>query len=198
MQIPPLQWLYDETLQDAPRDLKQAKKWLTQAGYPNGFTLSLWAMPVQRPYNPNARLMAEMIQTDWTKIGVTAKIVSYEWNKYLKEGFNGKHDAMLIGMSGVVDPDNWLGLVSCRALRSSNFSKWCYKPFDDLIQRASQMTDSTERTRLYLQAQKIFKQEQPFTSIAYATDYQPVNKNVLDFKINPLGTTVFYGVGLKQ
>ncbi len=36
-------------------------------------------MPVSRPYNPNARRMAELIQEDWKKVGVNAKIVSYEW-----------------------------------------------------------------------------------------------------------------------
>ena len=41
----------------------EAKALLAKAGYPNGFELSLWAMPVQRPYNPNAKLMAEMVQT---------------------------------------------------------------------------------------------------------------------------------------
>ncbi|WP_102033318.1 ABC transporter substrate-binding protein, partial [Candidatus Glomeribacter gigasporarum] len=68
--MPPMQWSYNKTLQDTPRDLKQAKELLAQAGYPNGFTLSLWAMSEQRPYNPNARLMAQMIQADWEKIGV--------------------------------------------------------------------------------------------------------------------------------
>src|SRR5260363_301167 len=72
-----------KTLQDAPRDLEQAKKLLARAGYPNGFTLSLWATPVERPYNPNPRLMAQMIQADWEKIGLTAKIVFYEWGEYL-------------------------------------------------------------------------------------------------------------------
>ena len=39
-------------------------------------------MPVQRPYNPNAKLMAEMIQADWAKIGIKARIVSYEWGEH--------------------------------------------------------------------------------------------------------------------
>lgn len=42
-------------------------------------SIDLWAMPVQRPYNPNAKRMAEMIQADWAKIGVQTKIVTYEW-----------------------------------------------------------------------------------------------------------------------
>lgn len=47
-------------------------------------------MPVQRPYNPNARRMAEMIQADWAKIGVQAKIVTYEWGEYLEAGESGR------------------------------------------------------------------------------------------------------------
>ncbi|TIT65893.1 MAG: hypothetical protein E5W63_07220, partial [Mesorhizobium sp.] len=38
-----------------------AKKLLKEAGHENGLKISLWAMPVSRPYNPNAKRMAEMI-----------------------------------------------------------------------------------------------------------------------------------------
>ena len=37
-----------------------------------------------RPYNPNAKRMAELIQADWKAVGVDAEIVSYEWGEYLK------------------------------------------------------------------------------------------------------------------
>ncbi len=39
--MPPLQWSYDKSLKDAPRDFKKAKALLAQAGYPNGFSISL-------------------------------------------------------------------------------------------------------------------------------------------------------------
>src|SRR5260364_107810 len=76
--MPPLQWGYDKSLKDTPRDVKQARKLLAQAGYQNGFTVSLWAASVQRPALPASRLMVEMIQADWEKIGVKAKIATYE------------------------------------------------------------------------------------------------------------------------
>jgi dipeptide transport system substrate-binding protein len=38
-----------------------------RSGYPNGFTTDLWAMPVQRPYNPNAKRIAELMQADLAK-----------------------------------------------------------------------------------------------------------------------------------
>src|SRR5260363_307656 len=98
---------------------------------------------------------------------------------------------------GSNDPDGWVRPLSCTAVGTSNFSKWCHKEFEDVIRRAAQITDVAERTQLYTQAQKIFKREQPFTPIAYATDYQVINKRVTGFKMNPLGPTIFSGVGLR-
>jgi dipeptide transport system substrate-binding protein len=197
--MPPTQWSYDASLENAPYSPAHAKALLAKAGFPDGFALTLWAMPVQRPYNPNARLMAEMIQADWAKIGVHAKIMTYEWGEYVRRAHAGEHEAMLIGLTGDNgDPDNWLGvLLSCAAMNGSNFSKWCYKPFDDLIVKARETNDIGERTRLYTRAQEIFKDQVPFTPIAHSTVYQPLRKNVVGFKIDPFGPTQFWGVGLQ-
>ncbi|MDR8783717.1 Periplasmic dipeptide transport protein [Burkholderia multivorans] len=96
--MPPAQWSYNPRLKDAPHDPTAAKALRARAGFPNGFDLTLWAMPVQRPYNPNAQLMAQLIQQDWAKIGVRAKIVSYEWGEYNRRAKqDGQHDAILYG-----------------------------------------------------------------------------------------------------
>jgi dipeptide transport system substrate-binding protein len=197
--MPPTEWSYDKDLKGAPYDPVKAKALLAKAGFPNGFEITLWAMPVQRPYNPNARLMAEMIQSDWAKIGVKATITTYEWGEYIKRAQAGDHDAMLIGWTGDNgDPDNWLGvLLGCDAVKGSNYSKFCYKPFEDLIVQARQTTDVAKRTKLYTQAQEIFNQQLPFSPIAHSTVYQPISKNVTDFKIDPFGPTILTGVGLK-
>jgi dipeptide transport system substrate-binding protein len=197
--MPPTQWSYDKSLRDASYDPAKAKALLAKAGYPDGFEITLWAMPVQRPYNPNARLMSEMIQADWAKIGVKAKIVTFEWGEYIKRAHAGEDDTMLIGWTGDNgDPDNWLGvLLGCSAVNGSNFSKWCYKPFDDLIQKGRETTDQAQRTKYYTEAQQIFKQQVPFTPIAHSTVYQPLRKGVTGFKIDPFGPTQFWNVGLK-
>ena len=52
----------------------RAKELLAKAGFPNGFEIDLWALPVARPTNPNGQMMAQLIQQDWAKIGVKATI----------------------------------------------------------------------------------------------------------------------------
>ncbi|NHR04962.1 ABC transporter substrate-binding protein [Chromobacterium haemolyticum] len=192
-------WSYNKSLKNAPYNVAAAKALLAKAGYPNGFELSLWAMPVQRPYNPNAKLMAEMIQSDWAKIGVKAKIVSYEWGEYLKRMKRGEHDAGLMGWTGdYASPDNFLGvLLSCEAVNGSNYSRYCDKEFDTLVVKARTLNDQAERAKLYSQAQTIFKRDLPWTTIAHSIVNQPMRKEVNGFKISPFGDYEFTGVSVK-
>ena len=67
-----------------PYDPEAAKAMLEEAGVTTPLEIELWAMPVQRPYNPNAKRIAEMIQADLAKVGVNAEIVTYEWGEYRK------------------------------------------------------------------------------------------------------------------
>lgn len=192
-------WSYNKRLKNPAYNPTQAKALLSKAGYPNGLSLSLWAMPVQRPYNPNAKLMAEMIQSDWAKIGVKATITQYEWGEYLKRMKAGEHDAGLMGWTGdYASPDNFLGvLLTCEAIGGSNYARYCSKDFDALVLKARNSTDTKERTALYMQAQEIFKRDLPWSTMAHSTVNQPMRKELYGFKISPLGDYNFVGVGLR-
>ena len=197
--IPPTIWSYNDAVEDYPYDPEQAKKLLAEAGVTDLKT-NIWAMPVQRPYNPNAQRMAELIQADWAKVGVEAEIVSFEWGEYLKRTKEGEHDTFLLGWTGDNgDPDNFLAvLLGCDAVGGSNRARWCHKPFEDLIQEAKTSSELEDRIKLYEQAQTIFKEEAPWVTIAHSIVFKPVRKEVVDYKINPFGTHVFYGVDLKE
>lgn len=196
--MPPTQWSYDTTIKDAKYDPEKAKTLLKEAGVKEGTEIVLWAMPVQRPYNPNAKLMAEMLQNDWKKIGLNVKITSYEWGEYIKRSKGGENQAMIIGWSGDNgDPDNWLNvLFGCDSLSGNNFSKWCDKKFDGIVKEAKATSDVAKRTELYKQAQHILKDAVPMTPIAHSTVYQPMRTTVQDFKISPFGLNSFYGVSV--
>jgi dipeptide transport system substrate-binding protein len=198
--IPPTIWSYNDNIKDYPYDPEAAKKLLAEAGYPDGFETDIWAMPVQRPYNPNARRMAEMIQADWAKVGVKAKIVTYEWGEYLKRSKLGEHETVMLGWTGDNgDPDNFLYvLLGCEAAKdSSNRARWCYKPFNDLLLQAKATSDVDKRTELYMKAQEIFKEEAPWVTIAHSVVFQPMRKEVKNFKIDPFGGHIFYGVDIE-
>ena len=88
------------------------------------------------------------------------------------------------------DPDNFFAtLFSCAAAKDgSNYSRWCYKPFEDLIQPArAEPTITNKRTELYKQAQVVMHDQAPALIIAHSTVYEPVRKEVKGYVVDPLG-----------
>jgi len=199
--IPPSMWAYNKAIKDDAFNPAEAKKLLAAAGYPNGFSTDLWAMPVQRPYNPNAKRIAELMQADLVKIGVTAEIKSFEWGEYRKRMQAGEHQMGMLGWTGDNgDPDNFLDtLLGCDSAKTngSNVAKFCYQPYEDIVSKAKVVTGVAERTKLYEQAQVIFKEQAPWFTIAHAVQLKPVRKEVIDFKLSPFGRHTFYGVDIR-
>ena len=56
--LPPTMWSYNDAVEDDNFDPEAAKAMLEAEGVTD-LSMKIWAMPVQRPYNPNARRMAE-------------------------------------------------------------------------------------------------------------------------------------------
>ena len=200
--IPPTMWSYNDAVKDDPYDPEAAKKLLAQAGFPDGFETDIWAMPVQRPYNPNAKRIAELMQADLAKINVKAEIKSFEWGEYRKRLQAGEHQMGMLGWTGDNgDPDNFLytllGCASAKSASGSNISKFCYQPYEDLVLKAKSATKQSERDALYKKAQLIFKEQAPWFTIAHAVQLKPVRKEVVDFKLSPFGRHTFYGVDIK-
>ncbi|MBS0564784.1 MAG: ABC transporter substrate-binding protein [Proteobacteria bacterium] len=200
--IPPTMWSYNDAVKDDPYDPEAAKKLLEEAGVKD-LSMKVWAMPVQRPYMPNAQRTAELIQADFAKIGVKVEIVSYEWGEYLKKSTELKRDgAVILGWTGDNgDPDNFMGvLLGCAGAGEggSNRAHWCYKPFDDLIQKAKVTSDMAERTKLYEEAQVVFKEQAPWATIAHSTVFMPMSKKVSGYVMDPLGLHDFSGVDVAE
>ena len=198
--IPPGIWSWKGAENDYEYNPDRARKLLADAGLADGFETDIWAMPVQRPYNPNARKMAQLIRHDLKKIGVNANIVTYEWGTYLKKSREGEHQSILLGWTGDNgDPDNFFTpLLSCTAAETgNNRSMWCNRKFDELISLARIERDLSRRKKLYKLAEVIFKQDAPWLTIAHSVRYQPYRSNVLGLKIDPFGGIYFSGVSFK-
>jgi dipeptide transport system substrate-binding protein len=198
--IPPTMWSYNDAVQDYPYDPEKAKAMLAEAGVKTPVDIDLWYMPVQRPYNPNAKRIAEMMQSDLAKVGFNAKLVTYEWREYRKRLQNGEHMVGQLGWTGDNgDPDNFFFLLGCAAARpgGQNLSKWCNKDFDDRLNKAKTLADQADRAKLYGEMQLIEHEEAPNFLIANSIVYEAMRKEVSGFKQSPLGSHEFQGVELK-
>ena len=184
---------YDKTLKNEFNP-ERARQLLAQAGYPNGMTIDLWALPISRPTNPNGQLMAQMIQADWAKIGVKARILTYEWGEYLKRANQGEHHIYMSGWStDVAVADEFLAPnLTCASSRGG--IKFCNAEFDALVEGARAEVDEAKRNAMIVRAQQIFKRERPWITMAHSAAYIPLRKDVQGFVMAPNGGVDFEGV----
>lgn len=198
--IPPAIWAADSSTPAYVFDPERAKTALAKVANGAPLEIDLWYMPVQRPYNPNAKRVAEMMQADLAAVGVNARLITYEWGEYRKRLQNGEH---LLGQLGWIgdngDPDNFFFLMSCAgaAPGGGNIAKWCDPEFDKRLVAARTTIDQKERVRLYSEMQAIMRDQVPVLPLAHSTVYEPVRKEISNYLISPFGRREFYGVSLK-
>ncbi len=200
--IPPTMWSYNDDIEDYPYDPDAAQKLMIEAGLAEGFDTDLWYIPVSRPYNPNGKRIAELIQYDLARIGIRTKLVTDEWSQYRARLQAGEAPMALYGWTGDNgDPDNFLNvLLGCTSARpgGNNVAKWCDPEYDALVTEAKQISDRSKREALYRQAQEIFHDQVPWVPLAHSVVMMATRANVTGYKMDPLGRQPFEGVDLKE
>jgi peptide/nickel transport system substrate-binding protein len=201
--IPPTMWGYNTDIPGYPYDLEMAKKELAAAGYPEGKGLpeiTLWSMPVPRPYNPDGLKIGVAMSADLAKVGIRARIVSYEWGTYLKRQREQPDDMDLfqLGWTGDNgDPDNFLAVLFDGMASTSIRTQWQNQEYHQLILDGKQTVDQAKRAEIYKTALKVFYDEVPAIVIAHSTVIWPARNPVMDFKLHPTGSVRMKNVWLK-
>lgn len=195
--LPPTIWGYNRALKDLPYDPAQARSLLAQAGFPNGFDMELWSLPVVRPYMPQGQRTAEAIQADLAQIGVRVQLKTYEWGTYLDKMGKGEHQAALMGWIGDNgDPDNFLfTLLDAANARpgggASNYSFYRGRAVHDLLSRARTIPEQRLRTPLYERSERLIQQDVPLVPLFHAKQLAAFRRNVGGFQLHPTGKKDF-------
>ena len=200
--IPPTLWSYDDSIEDYDYNPKLAKELLTQAGYPKGFETTLWALPVPRPYIPDGRALAEVIQSELREIGIKTNIVTYDWGTYLEKTKYGDHDMAMLGWSADFgDPDNFLYFLLSKSSAekpAGNIAFYKSDEMQQILEKARSISDKDERTSLYKKAQNVFHRDIPWVPLAHAQQVLVINKKVKNLTLHPLNWKYFRNVTLEK
>ncbi len=194
-------WSYTDQVHTYRYDPAKAKALLEQAGYKDGFSTTLWTLPVSRPYNPNGRKMGEMMQADLARIGIKVELLTYDWGTFLEKVKRGEHGMVQLGWTGDNgDPDSFLyTLLSCDSVtRGSNNSRYCKGDFNTLITNARASYDVKERSVLYRKALEVLSRDVPIVPIAHSKVFRVMSDRVRGYVMNPLDMDYFFGLSLSD
>ena len=201
--IPPTMWSYNDSIQDFPFDPELAKKELQEAGFPEGKGLpeiTLWSMPVARPYNPEGLKVGIAMISDLAKVGINARIVSYEWGTYLKRQRDQPEDMDLfqLGWTGDNgDPDNFLAVLFDGLASPAVRTQWKNEEYHKMMLDGRETVDQNKRTEIYKKAQQLLHDEVPVICVAHSTVIAPVQKKVMNFMLHPTSAMRLQNVWLE-
>ena len=183
---------YNDEIEAYSYNPEKAKELLAEAGYADGFEMELWAMPVSRPYMPDANRVAEFLQASFAEIGVTANIVTYEWATYLEKTKAGEADSYLLGWTGTNgDADDFIyTLWHENNIGTFNSAQYANKELNKVLEEARTITNQEKRNELYKQAQEIMHEDPPMIPLVHTTPVLAARADITGFDPHPTGRVI--------
>lgn len=136
-----------ELVDKYPHDVAKAKELLAQAGYPDGFDMTISVPNNYQPHMDTAEVVAEQLR----EAGIRVTIQPVEWSTWLDTIYNGRQfQATVVG----VDASNMTARAMLERFTSDhakNFINYSSPAYDALFQQAINATDEAEQTDLYKQ-----------------------------------------------
>ncbi len=177
-------------------DPEAAKDLLEEAGYPDGFSTTLWT-------NDNRERIdaATYVQAQLEEIGVNVELEVVEWGAYLEQTANGDHDMFVLGWTTVTGDADY-GMYPL--FHSENFGEPGNRTFisnpelDELLVQARQNPDPDERLALYKEAQEILVDEAPMLYIHHQEYLLGVSDKVQGLWQHPTQILMLHDVTLEQ
>ena len=178
-----------------------ARRLLARAGFPHGFSTTLWYMTLPRSYVAEPQRVAEAIQADLRAVGINATLQGMEWGPYLDRTERGEHSLALFGWTGDNgDPDNFLYTLldkdSAIPPGAQNVCFWKDEQFHRLMIAAQGTVDREQRAKYYLEALQIVHDQAPTVPIAHTSPPIVFKRTVAGYIPNPDNSEPFESMSI--
>ena len=200
--MPPFMLGYNDDIEDYPYDPEKAKRLLAEGGYPDGFEVTLYVMPVSRPYMFDPPKIGEAIQSYLAAVGITVNFYQVDWGTYLEETDTGNHQMCLLGWTGDNgDPDNFMNVLyapnACSLGTAMNFGFYNDEGAQFLLSQALQTYDVKKRAEYYRIVQQMLHEAAPFVYLAHSNQTVVFRKSVQGYVLHPTSRKFFYPVWIE-
>lgn len=190
----PLHFGYDPNVKPYPYDPTKAKKLLTEAGYPDGFSFKLHYTPVNAVKGDE---VMQAIQSQLAKIGVNMKLQKWSGIGYMDliEGGRARPAFYLNwGSFGVFDGD---AILSPFFHSDYRYAFYHTPELDKLIEQQRVEMNSERRKKIMSQIQHIIRDEAPWL-FNYAFKTIVAANADLDYMPRSDETFYVYGISFKE
>ena len=138
-----------------PQDIQKAKELLAEAGYPDGFDMTISVPNNYQQHIDTAQVLVEQLK----QIGVNAEIQLIEWDSWLSDVYADRNfQSTVVGIDAAY--------LSGRALlerfasdAEKNFINYSNPQYDSLYEQVKKSTDDSEQIDLYKQMETLLAED---------------------------------------
>lgn len=171
-----------ELVDKYPHSVEKAKELLAQAGYPNGFDMTISVPNNYQPHMDTAEVVAEQLR----EAGIRVTIQPVEWSTWLDTIYNGRQfQATVVG----VDAANMTARAMLERFTSDyakNFINYSNPAYDALFQQAINATDEATQTDLYKQMETMLADTAANVYIQDLSDLVAMRQDLGGLKFYPI------------
>ena len=171
-----------ELVDKYPHDVAKAKELLAQAGYPDGFDMTISVPNNYQPHMDTAEVVAEQLR----EAGINVTIQPVEWSTWLDTIYNGRQfQATVVG----VDAANMTARAMLERFTSDygkNFINYNNPAYDALFQQAINAQDEATQTDLYKQMEAMLADTAANVYIQDLCDLVAMRQDLGGLKVYPI------------
>jgi peptide/nickel transport system substrate-binding protein len=176
--LTPEQFGYDPSVEPYGYDPERARELLAEAGYPDGFSISMQVPTARYPKDVE---VAQTIASQLGAVGIDVDLSILEWGTYIGQ-FRTEDGPpiFLLGWSiPTFDPDS---ILSPLLTTGNTYDRFENPDLQSLIERARSTVDAEARAEIYAEVQRVMKDLAPMVflyqleelyAISQRLDWQP-------------------------
>ncbi|MGF6376654.1 peptide/nickel transport system substrate-binding protein [Clostridiales Family XIII bacterium PM5-7] len=182
---------YDADFNPLPYDVEEAKKLMKDAGYPDGFDLTI-SIPESRSTH------AQIIKSDLKAIGIELTINIIETGKFWEDLENLDYEMMIMGWSYMVmDPDVGYYSLYKKDDMAGNYTGFGDAETDKLLADGRIERDDAKRAEIYSKLETIYQTAAPYVPLYWRVDAVAYNDSLTGVEIPPCGFYFVYDYAWK-
>ena len=146
---------FDDSLTNYyPYDVEKAKALLADAGYPDGFSMTITAPSNYAQHMDTAQVLIEQLKA----VGITAELVPVEWQTWVDDVYRGRNYQSTVCGIAADDMTAREMLVRYMSDNRKNFIAFSDPEYDEVLAKALSSIDGEEQTALYQRAEEILNE----------------------------------------